>query len=250
MADRIISRSKEEALWWLQHHYWGYVVKANPANSADPLDRFSDLQKQGFMKRSKPKTVTLYRAMTPHGATYTGENEREAEAHVRRYGGKVEKIREQRNPATAAAEAFTEFHGHEPEELVTIRKTVHSHRHLAGAGELRALVVKPGGHGLPNRTLKGFKKAVLAFNEAKNQLYIEGGDQALSADSQTRDNGASRNRGIGEGGSGRLLHHQRPPRRRRGNGGVRASVSHHKQKWAACDCHHSAVSDTDLPGTR
>ena len=43
-------------------------------------------------------------------------------------------------------------------------------------------MVKPIGHGLPNRTLKGFKKALLAFNEAKNQLYVEGGDQALSAE--------------------------------------------------------------------
>ena len=71
---------------------------ARKNNSADPLDRFSDLQKQGFMKRPKKKAVTMYRAMTPHGATYTGPKKEIAEQHVRQYGGHIETFKGTQNP--------------------------------------------------------------------------------------------------------------------------------------------------------
>lgn len=83
------------------------------------------------------------------------------------------------NPAAAATEAFEEFHGHRPDETVTVSKQLHFHKHLAGAGKLVSLTVKPVSPGLPARTLKGFKGAILAFNEEKSQLFIEGGDQGL-----------------------------------------------------------------------
>jgi len=86
-----------------------------------------------------------------------------------------------RNPATAAVEAFEEFHGHAPDELVTVAADRHHHRHLAGAGKLIYLKVAPIDGGAV-RTLKGFKNALLAFNEQKNQLFIVGGDQALDAE--------------------------------------------------------------------
>jgi hypothetical protein len=84
------------------------------------------------------------------------------------------------NPAKAAAAGYEEFHGHPSKEVVTVSKKIHHHAHLAAAGELRGLSVRPIGHGLPVRTIGGFKGAILAFNEAKNQLFIEGGDQWLS----------------------------------------------------------------------
>lgn len=83
-----------------------------------------------------------------------------------------------RNPADAAVEVFEEFHGHEPDELVTVTKQVHRHAHLAAAGELRRLVVKGIDH--ERHTITGFRGALLCFNETKNQLFIEGGDQSVN----------------------------------------------------------------------
>lgn len=80
------------------------------------------------------------------------------------------------NPAAEAAEASTEFHGRGPDELVPVKQTVHFHKHLAGAGKLEKLTVKSRGFIV---TLKGFKGALLAFNEQKTQLFIEGGDQSV-----------------------------------------------------------------------
>ena len=86
--------------------------------------------------------------------------------------------RARKNPAAAAAEVFEEFHGYEPTEIVTVKKQVHHHKHLASAGELRGLVVK----GVDGRhhVIRGFKGALLCFNEAKNQLFVEGGDQSIN----------------------------------------------------------------------
>ena len=85
---------------------------------------------------------------------------------------------EKRNPAAAAVEAYKNFHGHEPEETVTIKKRVHSHDNLAGAGLLKQLVV----NGIDGRVhvIRGFKGALLAFSEDGNQLFIEGGDQSIN----------------------------------------------------------------------
>ncbi len=82
------------------------------------------------------------------------------------------------NPASASAEVYEEFHGHAPVEVVTVTKKVHVHEHLAAAGTLRKLVVI----GIDNRehTIRNFGGALLAFNEAKKQLFIEGGDQSLN----------------------------------------------------------------------
>lgn len=85
-----------------------------------------------------------------------------------------------RNPSASAAEAYEEFHGRPSSELVTVRKKVHHHKHLASAGDLKAIGVKPINRG-PERTLQGFGEAILCFNEQKNQLFIEGGDQSLDA---------------------------------------------------------------------
>lgn len=81
------------------------------------------------------------------------------------------------NPSQKADEVFEEFHGYAPEETVTVRKQVHHHTHLAAAGELVRLVVD-GVDGY-RHTIRNFGGAILAFNETKNQLFIEGGDQAI-----------------------------------------------------------------------
>lgn len=82
------------------------------------------------------------------------------------------------NPATAATEAYQEFHGHSPDETVEVTKQVHFHKHLAAAGQLRKLVVKGVDGQL--HTISRFDGALLAFNEKKNQLFVEGGDQSIN----------------------------------------------------------------------
>ncbi len=85
--------------------------------------------------------------------------------------------RGKRNPASASAEVFAEFHGYAPSEVITVTKHIHHHEHLAEAGKLTHLDI--WGVDEQGHRLKGFKGALLAFNEAKNQLFIEGGDQSI-----------------------------------------------------------------------
>lgn len=82
-----------------------------------------------------------------------------------------------RNPAAASAQVFQDFHGFEPSEVVTVTKKVHHHAHLASLGILVYLEV--WGVDKVGHTLNGFKKALLACNEDRNQLFIEGGDQRI-----------------------------------------------------------------------
>jgi len=90
-------------------------------------------------------------------------------------GGKKKR---KRNPPAAAAEAYQEFHGRPPDELVEVKKTVHFHAHLAGAGKLEKLVVKSAASG-GKVTLSKFGDCLLAFNEDRTQLFVEGGDQRV-----------------------------------------------------------------------
>lgn len=78
-----------------------------------------------------------------------------------------------RNPAEAAAEAFKEFHGYPPNEVIKVVREVHHHKHLAAAGDLAGLIVRPIDARLPNQKIEGMGDALLCFNEKKNQLFIE-----------------------------------------------------------------------------
>ena len=82
-----------------------------------------------------------------------------------------------RNPAAASAEVFEAFHGFAPSEVVTVSKKVHHHAHLAALGtlvELDVWGVDGKGH-----KITGFKGALLACNETRDQLFVEGGDQSI-----------------------------------------------------------------------
>ncbi len=94
-------------------------------------------------------------------------------------GGYVWELRsKRRNPAGTAAEVFEEFHGFKPSEVVTVTKTIFHHEHLAAAGKLTHLDI--WGIDEVGHTISGFKGALLAFNEDKNQLFVEGGDQSVN----------------------------------------------------------------------
>jgi hypothetical protein len=86
-------------------------------------------------------------------------------------------IGKRRNPASAAAEVYEEFHGHPSTKVVKVTSPVHYHEHLAQLGKLAYL--KIAGVDGYRHTLKQFKGALLCSNEQRNQLFIEGGDQSL-----------------------------------------------------------------------
>jgi hypothetical protein len=81
------------------------------------------------------------------------------------------------NPSDAAADVYEEFHGRPSGEVVTVVENIHHHEHLAALGELRTLVVKARNGA--RVTLTRFKKAILCTNEAKNQMFVRGGDQSV-----------------------------------------------------------------------
>jgi hypothetical protein len=85
--------------------------------------------------------------------------------------------REKHNPADAAMDLFEDFHGFQPSEVVTVTKKIHHHAHLASLGLL--VYFQVWGIDKVGHTLNGFKKAILASNEDRNQLFIEGGDQRI-----------------------------------------------------------------------
>lgn len=84
-----------------------------------------------------------------------------------------------KNPADASAEVFEEFHGYPSEELVKVKWERHFHKHLAAAGDFAGLSVRPVGGGKLRR-IEGMPKALICFNETKDQLFIEGPGQELS----------------------------------------------------------------------
>lgn len=87
------------------------------------------------------------------------------------------KLNKRRNPATEAAQAYQGFHGRPSEETVTVERKIHYHGHLFALGDLEALVVESRtGYRI---TLSKFKGAILAGNEKRSQLFVEGGDQAV-----------------------------------------------------------------------
>jgi hypothetical protein len=83
-----------------------------------------------------------------------------------------------RNPASESAKAFKDFHGKPVEHYVEVKERIHTHGYLAAAGELRMLEVD-GVDGYSHK-ISGFKGALLAFNEARNQLFVKGGDQSVN----------------------------------------------------------------------
>ena len=114
-------------------------------------------------------------------------------------------------------DVYEEFHGRPSEEVVTVTEKIHYHEHLAALGELRTLVVQARDGG--KVTLSRFKKAILCCNEAKTQMFIRGGDQAVDLE-------AFGIRTVHEVETlGRVVElayftTERPPRRRRRYGGL------------------------------
>lgn len=84
---------------------------------------------------------------------------------------------EHSNPADVSAERFEEFHGFPSAEVLEVQTLVHVHENLWAIGDLEELViVTESGYQV---RLGGFNGAVLCGNEECNQMFVEGGDQAV-----------------------------------------------------------------------
>jgi hypothetical protein len=155
--------------------YKGYTISKTPDG-----EYFSSLDRASWFptKAAAQRHIDSYQK----GRGNPAETKRKAGGKLaktkRKAGGKLAETK--RNPSDAAADAFKEFHGHASKELVTVKRKVHHHSNLAAAGELRGMSIKPVSKVLPVRHIGGLKDALLCFNEAKNQLFIEGGDQFMS----------------------------------------------------------------------
>ena len=83
-----------------------------------------------------------------------------------------------RNPEAEAMRVSEEFHGRPVEELVKVSEKRHYHKYLAELGKLRKLMVLTN-DGEAKVMLSKFRGALLCANEAKNQLFVTGGDQSV-----------------------------------------------------------------------
>jgi hypothetical protein len=151
----------------------GYGVRTNPARGL-LFDRCVKAVRARGSARD-PRAVCAVAGRKKYGQA---EMTRRAKAGRRRGRAK-------RNPADAAVENFREFHGREPDSTVRVERTRHHHEWLTGAGRLKFMVVI-GVDSTPAKTIRHkiskLDGALLAFNEQKNQLFVEGGDQSLNLD--------------------------------------------------------------------
>ena len=166
----------------------GFKTSADPESTFDSLKdvkRFIDWQQKN---PGKPGSAfkRCVAAVSAKGGAYDPRAVCAA-AGRRKYGAKkyaaLAKAGRKRakgpkkNPAEAAAEVFEEFHGRPSTEVISVTEKIHYHKHLSAIGELRTLIVQSRDGS--KVTLTRFKKAVLCTNEAKNQLFIRGGDQSV-----------------------------------------------------------------------
>jgi hypothetical protein len=82
-------------------------------------------------------------------------------------------LKGKKNPAEGSQAAFEEFHGYAPEEVIKVTRERHHHKHLAAAGELVGLLIRPVDKSAPKKIENMGPDAMLCFNERKNQLFIE-----------------------------------------------------------------------------
>lgn len=107
-------------------------------------------------------------------------------AEKRRYKAsrKRKNKRNPRNPIDTAQQAYEAFHGRPSRELIDIVTPMHEHTVTAGIGDLKKLeVIAADGHKVIIKNFGVNKQgigALLTMNEARTQLFIDGGDQSVN----------------------------------------------------------------------
>lgn len=92
---------------------------------------------------------------------------------------KANPSRKRRNPEDSAAAAYREFHGKEPSVVIDVETPLKHHSVLAGLAKLKYLEVARACDGR-QVTISFGKGTYLTENEARNQLFITGGDQSVN----------------------------------------------------------------------
>jgi hypothetical protein len=144
----------------------------------DRRDQARDARASGGRKTKVAAESSGYASAPDEETIQRGFKQGKTLSEILRGNPALRKRWKKRNPAAASAEVFEEFHGFAPDEVVTVSKKVHHHAHLAALGTLVQLDV----YGVDGRGHKitGFKGALLACNESRDQLFVEGGDQSMS----------------------------------------------------------------------
>lgn len=83
-----------------------------------------------------------------------------------------------RNPEALAENAYREFHGKDPEVVIEVETPFRYHSVLAGMARLKYFDVARQSDG-KNVHIKFGKDVYLTENEARNQLFVTGGDQSV-----------------------------------------------------------------------
>ncbi len=88
-------------------------------------------------------------------------------------------IGKRRNPEDTAVERYEYFHGRKPDVDTVVKTPIHEHAVLSGIGKLQSLEILAI-NGSRKVLVEHFKGALLAQDEKGKQLYIVGGDQAVT----------------------------------------------------------------------
>lgn len=141
-----------------------------------------------YMKPKRGNPLPLAAAQALEGsalAPYQKKATKEVDGLRKKLGLKLNKGRKRKNPgnpADGAAAAYEGFHGRPSEEVIVIDTKIHEHKHVAALGELVALYVIPLSGSFEVKISgfgKGKRGAWLTMNEARTQLFIDGGDQRV-----------------------------------------------------------------------
>ena len=151
-------------------------------------------------KGKKPSWIV--RAGNDYRVFYSAAAATKYENDLKRQGidSTTEKIQPQQNPSRrnhhndqAAIDAYRDFHGEEPKEIIEFETVHHFPGRTAALGDLIELKIRiprdrdiEGGRVV---TLKKFGEAWLTRHPTMRQLYAEGGDQSVDLDEFGLDSG-------------------------------------------------------------
>jgi len=128
---------------------------------------------QAFKKHVKNKAKAKHRRRPVRVATSRGNKGKIERFYIRTNRGS------RRNPEQPAGDRYEYFHGRKADVDTDVTETIKYHAVLSGIGKLVSLEIKAI-NGNRKVLLSNFKGALLAQDEKGKQLYIVGGDQAVS----------------------------------------------------------------------
>jgi len=181
--DAVVMYHRDGLVWVRLHGGHGRAVgykrrdiqaaNRNPAkrNYDHRTGSFSDLNKQGFMKRIYAVQKKEAKQAIPIGWDDNGRA-----IYAKKKAKRNPAVK--RNPEASARAAYRDFHGKDPETVITVDTPRHYHGVLPGIGKLDFVsLYRPQGRA---KGIKFSKGTYLCENEKRTQLFIVGGDQSVN----------------------------------------------------------------------